>query len=314
VQNRLVALGVRDVRRLTGGRSSLTFAGVLADDEPVVIKVAPPGVEPTLNRDVLRQARLLKSLESAGVSVPAVLFEDRGAPPELPPLFVMTFVEGDSLEPLFDLEGHGSVEVMAERLRHAAETMAALHGVSPETVGLGAEPVVGVADEIDRWSELLKTVDPELAPGWAEVAEALRATSVAPMAPAIVHGDFRLGNLLAHGTEITAIIDWEIWTIGDPRVDVGWFLINADPATYDRPTPYVGHMPPIDELAARYAETLGRAVPDLDFFRALACFKSVATWSLIVKHNRRRDVPDPEVEAMAAALPRLLRAARSLLG
>jgi aminoglycoside phosphotransferase (APT) family kinase protein len=309
-----VALGVRDVRRLTGGRSSLTFAGVLADGEPVVIKVAPPGVEPTLNRDVLRQARLLRSLESAGVSVPTVLFEDRGAPPELPPLFVMSFVEGDSLEPLFDLEGHGSVEVMAERLRHAAETMAALHGVTPEAVGLGAEPVVGVADEIDRWSALLETVDPELAPGWAEVAEALRATSAAPMAPAIVHGDFRLGNLLAHGTEITAIIDWEIWTIGDPRVDVGWFLINADPATYARPTPYVGLMPPVDELAARYAEALGRPVTDLEFFRALACFKSVATWSLIVKHNRRRDVPDPEVEAMATALPRLLGAARSLLG
>ncbi len=74
------------------------------------------------------------------------------------------------------------------------------------------------------------------------------------MDPAIVHGDFRLGNLLAHGTEIKAIIDWEIWTVGDPRVDVGWFLINADPDTYARPTPYVGLMPPVDELAARYAD------------------------------------------------------------
>jgi len=308
-----VTRGVRDVRRLTGGRSSLTFAGVAGDDEPVVIKVAPPGVEPTLNRDVLRQARLLGALQSAGVLVPAVLFDDRGNPPDVPPLFVMAFVEGDSLEPLFDLEGHGSVDVMAERLRNAARAMAALHRVSPEVVGLRSEPVLGVPDEIDRWCQLLETVDPEMAPGWAEVALELRAASFTPMAPAIVHGDFRLGNLLSHGTEIKAIIDWEIWTVGDPRVDVGWFLINADPETYARPTPYVGLMPPVSELAELYAVALGRDVPDLELFRALACFKSVATWSLIVKHNRRREAPDPDVEAMAPVLPRLLGAARSLL-
>jgi aminoglycoside phosphotransferase (APT) family kinase protein len=263
---------------------------------------------------VLRQARLLSALSSAGVAVPEVLLEDEGVPPELPPLFVMSLVEGDSLEPLFDEEAAQPAAVMAERLRGAARALAALHRVAPGSLGLGDEPVVTVDDEIERWCALLATVEASLAPGWEAVASSLRSTPVAPSPEAIVHGDFRLGNLLSSGTEIKAIIDWEIWTIGDPRVDLGWFLINADPATYGRPTPYVGRTPPLEELAAIYAEALGREVVDLDFFRALSCFKSVATWSLIVKHNRRRADPDPEVERMAASLPRLLDAARSLLG
>ena len=76
--------------------------------------------------------------------------------------------------------------------------------------------------------------------------------------------------------------------VGDPRVDVGWFLLNADPETYARPTRYAGLTPTLGELAAEYADALGAPVPDLTWFQALASFKSAATWSLIVKHNRRR--------------------------
>ena len=65
-------------------------------------------------------------------------------------------------------------------------------------------------------------------------------------------------------------------------------------------------MPSPAELLEIYAGALGRAVPDVAWFQALACFKSAATWSLIVKHNRRRADPDPDVEAMAAVLPDLL--------
>jgi aminoglycoside phosphotransferase (APT) family kinase protein len=146
------------------------------------------------------------------------------------------------------------------------------------------------------------------------VAAALRAALPGAAPPAIVHGDFRLGNLLADGAQIAGVIDWEIWSVGDPRVDLGWFLINADPATYDRPSRYLGATPSPAELAGVYREALGADVADVDWFRALACFKSTATWSLIVKHNRRRRVPDPALETMVAALPRLLDQARRLLG
>jgi aminoglycoside phosphotransferase (APT) family kinase protein len=274
-----------------------------------VVKVAPAGVDPVLNRDVLRQARLLRALSGSGVPVPEVLWEDAGDPPDMPPLFVMNLVPGTAFEPLFDPDDGGDVATVAERLRHAVRLLAALHTLDPHAVGLGSEPTVGPAEEVARWCRLLGTVDQVLAPGWDEVAGALRRAEPPGLSGRIVHGDFRLGNMLAVGGAITAVIDWEIWTIGDPRIDVGWFLVNADPDTYHRPSRYAAGLPSPIELSALYGDA-----SDLGWFQALACFKSTATWALIVKHNRRRSHPDPAVEAMASVLPGLLDRSLGLLG
>jgi aminoglycoside phosphotransferase (APT) family kinase protein len=313
VSARLALAGVSGVRPLVGGASSLTYSALMSDRR-VVVKVAPPGVAPILHRDVLRQARLIRALSATPVPVPDVLWEDPGSPPDVPPLFVMSFLEGTSLEPLFDVDSSDVAgPVVAERMRNAVRTMADLHSIDPRSLSIGDEPHVGASQEIDRWCRLLDTVDPELAPGWPAVASSLRSSVPPSIDPAVVHGDFRLGNLLAQGERINAIIDWEIWSVGDPRVDVGWFLVNADPESYRRPTRYVSSTPRPDELVSIYASTAGRHLPDLPWFQALASFKSVATWSLIVKHNRRRSSPDSETEAMASVLPHLLDRTRQLL-
>ena len=111
---------------------------------------------------------------------------------------------------------------------------------TPLSIGLGAEPVVGPQAEIDRWCRLLETVDPRPRSGLGRRGRRAPAREPPPMPAAVVHGDFRLGNLLAVGAAVTAVVDWEIWTVGDPRIDLGWFLANADPATYQRPTRYAG--------------------------------------------------------------------------
>jgi aminoglycoside phosphotransferase (APT) family kinase protein len=310
---RLAPFGADGVEPLTGGASSLTYSARV-DGRRVVVKVAPPGLPPVLNRDVLRQAQLLWALQASAVPVPEVLWEDAGDPPEVPPLFVMSFVDGASFEPLFDLDGDAPESVVAARMLNAARTLATLHALDPAAIGLAAEPVVGPDAEVDRWCRLLETIDPVLVPGWRDVAAALREREPEPEPRrAVVHGDFRLGNLLAVGPDVTAVVDWEIWTIGDPRVDVGWFLANADPATYERPTRYRDSTPAPAQLLDAYSGSLGRAVAGVEWFRALACFKSAATWSLIVKHNRRRADPDRDVEAMAPVLPRLLERAREAM-
>lgn len=313
LRTRLAAAGISDVRPVTGGASSLTF-GARQGERPVVVKVAPPGHPPVGHRDVLRQARMITALRSTPVPVPEVVWADPGAPPDVPPLFAMSRIAGESFEPLFDPPGGKPSEAVPQRFRNAARAMATLHRQDPATLGFGGEPVVDATAEIERWCATLSTVDPALAPGWDDVADALRAGVPPPLGPAVVHGDFRLGNLLADGADITAVIDWEIWSIGDPRVDAGWFLVNADPATYGRRTPYAEAVPRVAELADCYAGAFGADVPDLGWFTALACFKSTATWSLIVKHNRRRSTPRPELEAMAPVLPTLLARSRTLLG
>ena len=239
-----------------------------------------------------------------------MLYEDVGAPPHTPPLFVMAHVDGDCVEPLFD--GCPPTPEVAERYRDACRTLAALHSVAPAEIGLGAEPVVDPVAEVERWCDTLRTVDAALVPDWPGVRDALLRSTPPPMRPTVVHGDFRLGNLLAVGARVKAVIDWEIWSIGDPRIDAGWFLINSDPDTYQR-VPAAGLAPPTAELARLYQHELGCDVDDLAWFTALACFKSAATWSLIVKHSRRRRSPRAELEAMVPTLPRLLARARSLL-
>jgi aminoglycoside phosphotransferase (APT) family kinase protein len=309
LRRRLAAVDISGVTPLAGGASSLTFRGE-RDGRAVVIKVAPPGVEPVAHRDVLRQARILKTLAATAVPVPAVLWEDAGDPPQNPPLFVMAHVDGDCMEPLFDGCPPGADVV--ERYRNAYRVMAALHRLSPTDLGLGDEPVVDPVAEVRRWCATLQTVDAALVSDWQGARDALLACVPNAMGPSVVHGDFRLGNLLAVGDRINAVIDWEIWSVGDPRIDAGWFLINCDPDTYQR-VAAPGLAPSPGELVEIYEQVLGCPVSDFDWFRALACFKSAATWSLIVKHNRRRRSPRTELEAMAPVLPRLLARARSML-
>ena len=161
----------------------------------------------------------------------------------------MSHLDGTTCEPLFDDVDCGSETVVAERFQNAAATLAQLHRIEPSAVGLASEPVIGPRDEVERWCRTLETVDAALVPGWREVATALRFSAPPTLPPAVVHGDFRLGNLLAVGDRITAVIDWEIWSVGDPRVDVGWFLINCDPSTYRRSTRYAAAVPSLRELA-----------------------------------------------------------------
>lgn len=257
---------------------------------------------------------MLTALAATDVPVPEVLLQDAGSPPEVPSLFIMSMIAGESFEPLFDEHGTATEAEVAHRYVGAAQTMARLHRLDPVALGCHAEPHADAATEIDRWSATLATVDPTLAAGWQDVRDALRHKAPEPVTPSVVHGDFRLGNLLARGSAITAVIDWEIWSVGDPRIDAGWFLINCDPQTYRRATAYAGVVPDREELVAHYAAARGTEISDLDYFQALACFKSVATWSLIVKHNRRSPTPRTELEAMAAVLPWLLERTKQLLG
>ena len=103
----------------------------------VVVKVAPPGVEPIVHRDVLRQSRVIRCACPTPVPVPEVLFDDMGDPPDVPPLFVMSFVDGSSVRAAVRPGADSGPEVVvAERFRNAATTMAQLHRIEPGAVGL----------------------------------------------------------------------------------------------------------------------------------------------------------------------------------
>jgi aminoglycoside phosphotransferase (APT) family kinase protein len=305
---------------LEGGVSSLTYAARLAHDgatERVVVKVAPPGLPPVRNRDVLRQARVLKALAGAeGVRVPEVLVEDAGSPP----FFVMSFVEGQSYEPAQTvLADPPAPEVVGRRARAAARMLARLQAVDPAAVGLGDEPALSLAEELDRWARLYETVPDDLRDGERELYGRLAAAVPEPVAPRILHGDFRMGNMQFAGDELAAIIDWEIWSVGDPRTDLGWLVTYLDPIQVfveDRGPANrrsAEGLPTPAELLAAYRAAGGPDPGDLAWFEAYARYKIASTTAALAKHNRRRLHPDRGLEIGATWIPALIRRGLKIL-
>ncbi|WGL54006.1 phosphotransferase family protein [Nocardioides sp. BP30] len=293
-----------EVSPLTGGASSLTYRVRLADSAPVVLKVAPAGLPPVRNRDVLRQARLLEALEGTAVKVPRALFADAGEPPAVPPYFAMDWVEGECVEPVLVAadERPPAADVRRRALSAAAE-LAVLHAVDPQTIGLSDEPVVTLEEEIDRWARAFETVPADLQGRNLAAAAALRASVPAAMAPAITHGDYRLGNTLCSEGVVTAIIDWEIWSLGDPRLDVTWLTYFTDEAAHPAASPDgpVG-TPSRSDLIAAYSAAAGHALADMDWFDTLATYKEAAATALLLKRARSGGALPAPMARMAGAI------------
>ncbi|MFL5860377.1 MAG: phosphotransferase family protein [Solirubrobacteraceae bacterium] len=314
---------VGPLQPLPGGISSLTFAATVsgAGDavRRVVVKVAPPGLAPVRNRDVLRQARVLAAIHGApGVLVPEVLVSDDGSPP----FFVMEFVSGQAYEPKWDLsEAPPAPAVVDARARAAARMLARLHAIDPAAAGID-EPALTLAEEVQRWASLFATAGEGLRGRESELRDALAARPPAGIAPRILHGDYRLGNIQFEADKPAALIDWEIWSVGDPRTDLAWLMMFADPvaqrvAERDSANQAAAEaMPSGRTLLAQYTEEAGLSQPpaDLDWFLAFCCYKLGAAMSALIKRNRRRTDPDAGLELVAITTPPMLASGLRLLG
>ena len=278
-----------DVQPLTGGASSLTFTALVTDGptpgERVVLKVAPPGLEPVRNRDVARQARLMRALAgSPGVRVPTVYFEDDGAPPEVSPFHAMNIVPGECLEPILSQPPADVLPIVPDRAFGAATMLAALHRVDPDAVGLGAEKRTSLEDEIKRWTRAFETVDERMNARYLEAEGLLFATMPAALPDAVCHGDYRLGNMLCDGATVAALIDWEIWSLSDPRLDLAWFLFFTPEAEHPMASnPGPTGMPSAGELLDAYVAESGAVPADLEWFHCLIRYKEAAATALLMK-------------------------------
>jgi aminoglycoside phosphotransferase (APT) family kinase protein len=307
---------------LPGGISSLTYAARLdtgTDGQTVVIKVAPPGLAPVRNRDVLRQARILRALHGTpGVRVPGVLGEHDGSPP----LFVMEFVAGESYEPKWDAAPRPPpADSIAPRVMAAATMLARMHEPDATALGLSAdEPVLSPRQELERWAQLFGTVGDDLRGDEQSLYRALSARAPEPVPPRVTHGDYRLGNLQFTGTEIGAIIDWELWALGDPRADLTWLAMFCDPVmerATDRDQANEASsaaMPSPQTVLDAYARIRPGHGAEIDWFLAAAYYKLGAALAALAKRNRRAGGPDPTLERAAQTLPPTIQRGLDILG
>jgi aminoglycoside phosphotransferase (APT) family kinase protein len=280
-------VAVARLEPLAGGHSGVTHVADLAHEdtgaiESVVIKSTPPGRRPEGRHDVLRQAAVIAAFGTRGaVPVPALRFTDAGDPP----FFATALVPGVAVDPIIDPERTpiAAAEVAA-RWDAAIAVLATLHRTPVAELGLPDVTPRPPAAELAIWEATMRAAKMEDDAATRRTLAALRARMPEPTRAAIVHGDFRLGNILFEDATPRAVIDWEIWSVGDPAMDLGWFISFTDAANYPGVGREVPGTPSADAVLARYTELAGSERGDLAWFLALGSFKLAA----IQAHNRRR--------------------------
>jgi aminoglycoside phosphotransferase (APT) family kinase protein len=268
--------------RIAGGHSNLTYRVADAAGGEWALRRPPLGKTLSSAHDMAREHRVVSALGGTPVPVAPVvgLCEDESV--NGAPFYVMDFVRGPVLRGVSEAEaffpGEGDRHEIGMRV---ADTLAAIHAVDPDAVGLGdlGRKEDYVARQLRRWyGQWEKSKTRELA-AIDRVHERLSARIPAQEGAAIVHGDYRLDNMiLTDSGEVAAVVDWELCTLGDPLADVGtlmayWPERGDEQISLGLPANLAPGFPTREELAARYAEASGRDLSELDFFIALGYWK-----------------------------------------
>ncbi|MEU1049734.1 phosphotransferase family protein [Streptomyces sp. NPDC048376] len=266
-------------RLIEGGRSNLTYA-VSDGTDRWVVRRPPLGHVLATAHDMRREHRVIDALHPTDVPVPrpVLLCEDEevlGAP-----FYVMEFVDGTPFRTAEQLAPLGPERTRAAVL-NLVDTLVGLHAVDPAEVGLAdfGRPEGFLDRQLRRWAKQLDASRNRDLAGIDELHATLGRELPRSPAPTVVHGDYRLDNVLigGEGDEIRAILDWEMSTLGDPLTDLGLLVMYSSPLGMpDSPVSTTaqapGHPAPA-ELIERYAARSGRDVSTVAWYTAFAWFK-----------------------------------------
>ncbi|MFE2299942.1 phosphotransferase family protein [Streptomyces sp. NPDC059445] len=265
-------------RLIEGGRSNLTYA-VSDGTSRWVVRRPPLGHVLATAHDMKREHRVISALHPTAVPVPdpVLLCEDDsvlGAP-----FYVMEFVEGtpfrtaDQLAPLGPQRTRDAVLALVD-------TLVELHAVDPAAVGLAdfGRPEGFLDRQLRRWGKQLDASRNRELAGIDELHAALGRELPTSPAPTVVHGDYRLDNvLIGPDDRIRAILDWEMSTLGDPLTDLGLLVMYSTrlelPDSPISTTASAAGHPEAAEIVERYAARSGRDVSTVSWYTAFAWFK-----------------------------------------
>ncbi|MFF2370914.1 phosphotransferase family protein [Agromyces sp. NPDC058110] len=325
--------------RVGEGQSNVTFL-LRRGDAEVVLRRGPRPPLPRSAHDMLREARVQRLLGDEGFPVPGILAVCDDEQVLGVPFYVMEFLRGDvitdGLPRRFDAPA--SRLALAEA---AVDALARLHSID---VSAGPLAELGRPDgylerQVARFRGLWGQVSRRDLPGVERVAERLAATVPVSRRASVVHGDFRLGNLMfadaagpASGTgpggtsdperpRLAAVLDWEMATLGDPLADLGYFTATwsepGSPGTTMELSPVtrLAGFPTRRGLAERYAAQTGADLSELRWYEALALWKSAVFSEAIYTRWRAGERPDDTgfAPGLERGVPQLLEVAEELV-
>ena len=274
--------GPLTARLLAGGRSNLTYA-VTDGIRSLVLRRPPLAHVQASAHDMSREYRVISALGGTAVPVPATELLCTDAAVLGAPFYLMELSPGLAYRRRSDVLELGP-DTLRRLVFDLVDTLVTLHDVDPARVGLAdlGKAAGFNGRQLRTWRRQLDGVRSRELPGIDDLADRL-ARSIPDGPGGLVHGDYRLDNVLIDGPagspRITAVLDWEMSTLGDPLSDLALLLLYADqPMLTDqdgRPAAIsaVPGYPPAAEVVARYAGRSGRDVSNLQWYSAFAAFK-----------------------------------------
>jgi aminoglycoside phosphotransferase (APT) family kinase protein len=315
------------VRQFRGGQSNPTYylktSGGISGADPsapreYVLRRKPPGQLLPSAHAVDREYRVMTALQTSGVPVPKTYLLCEDADVIGTPFFLMEYVPGHAMT-------DGTLRDRSPADRRAIYTsivsvLARLHTIDWRAANLTdyGKPGNYVARQVHRWTAQYRASETERIEAMERLIDWLPAHIPAGNEDAVVHGDYRPGNLLLHPTEprVAAVIDWELSTIGHPLVDLGHhaLVFRTGPedcgALADRERPE--GIPTEEEHIATYCRLTGRAaLAEWEFYVAFAMFRFAAIFQGIMGRVVAGTANDPDArQAGARARPLAERAWR----
>ena len=302
--------------RIGAGHSNATFL-LERGGERMVLRRAPRPPLPPSAHDMLREARVLAAL-AGRARVPGLLAVCRESAVLGVPFYVMRELSGhvvtDELPPVL-------AEPAARRRAglDLVDALAELHAVDIDAAGLTdfGRPDGYLERQVRRFEALWGHNATRDLPLVGELAAWLRAGLPASGPACVVHGDYRLGNVMLEldAPRVLALLDWELATLGDPLADLGYLVATYSEAS-SRPTALelspatrAQGFPSRDELVERYRERSGRAVDALAWYEALALWKAAVFCEGLYGRSLRGETDDAWTASLDEGVPGLLRAA-----
>lgn len=278
---------VENVSEITGGTQNVMLRFTRSGRE-YVFRRGPRHLRPISNKVILRETRVLHALAGTDVPHPHLIAvcEDTSVLGDAV-FYLMEPVDGFNAGATLPALHAGDADIRHEMGLSMAESVAKLGAVDHVAVGLAdfGKPDGFLERQVPRWlSELESYSGFENYPGpdigdVDAVARWLQSNQPSDWRPGIMHGDYHAANVMFSptGPQVVAIVDWEMCTIGDPLLDLGWMLATwYSPGTESVLTNVLmdaGGLATPDELVARYAQHTTRDLSDIDWYTVLACFK-----------------------------------------
>jgi aminoglycoside phosphotransferase (APT) family kinase protein len=291
-----------EVTQFPGGHSNLTYQLTTPTQQQLILRRPPLGPIPPKAHDMVREFRVLSAVHPhfplapkplALCDDPAIL----GAP-----FFLMEPRPGLILREPY---AHPDPAALSQSF---VDTLAQLHAVSlagPALAALG-KPTGFVARQVAGWSERWRRAATPNSPDAARLLHYLETNLPSEAPPALVHNDYKLDNVVLHGARITAVLDWEMTTLGDPLIDLGLALTYWDHA------PNSGWFSRA-EFAAAWSRQTGRSLTHLPYHEVLGRFKLAVILQQIYARWCNGQTQDPRFAHFDQRVAALIHQANSLL-